>query len=296
MFGRRCYLLGLGFALALVSGVAQGEEIIGEAGITYVQVGETALKLDLARPPGEGPFPAIVFIHGGGWHSGGRNQLRPWVEEAARRGYVAATISYRLMKYDDLNGPGTPNFPAQVHDAKAAIRWLRAHADKYHVDLDRIGVAGASAGGHLALLVGLTDSAAGLEGEGGYRDQSSRVQAVVNWFGPTEMASCHDKSSVAWMLRMFVGGTPAEAPDRYRAASPTTYVSQDDPPVLTLHGDRDQLVPVEQAHLLDQKMKAAGAPHTLLVLTGQGHGFQGEHQQKAVAAMWAFFEQHLQGK
>ena len=127
-------------------------------------------------------FPAIVFIHGGGWYQGSRQGYRGQIMEAARRGYVAATISYRLMKFDEEKNETTtaaPNFPAQIHDAKAAIRWQRANANNYHVDPDRIGVTGGSAGGHLSLLVGLTDARSNLEGDGGNPDQSSRVQAVV---------------------------------------------------------------------------------------------------------------------
>jgi dipeptidyl aminopeptidase/acylaminoacyl peptidase len=132
-----------------------------------------------------------------------------------------------------------------------------------------------------------------LEGESGNPDQSSRVQAVVNVFGPTDIRTCHEKSTAAWVFRLFMGGAPDVVGDRYKAASPTTYVSEDDPPVLTLHGDRDPLVPVEQATMLDAKMKAAGASHTLMVFEGQGHGFRGEQQQRSMNAMWAFFAQHL---
>ena len=236
--------------LWLAGNVALCAEIVLEENITYGKAGDTELKLDLARPQGNGPFPAIVFIHGGGWSGGNRQGYRGQIQEAAKRGYVAATISYRLMKYDEAKKETTtadPIFPAQIHDAKAAIRWLRANAKKYNVDPNRIGVTGASAGGHLSLLVGLTDPASGLEGDSGNPDQSSRVQAVVNVFGPTDMAYCFEKSSVAWIFRLFMGGTPAEAGERYKAASPITYVSKDDPPVLTLHGDQDALVPVEQA-------------------------------------------------
>ena len=194
-----------------------------EEGITYGKAGDTELKLDMARPEGDGPFPAIVFIHGGGWYQGSRQGYRGAIEDAAKRGYVAITISYRLMQFDESQKEtttATPIFPAQIHDAKAAVRWLRANAKNYHVDPDRIGVTGASAGGHLSLLVGLTDPAANLEGDSGSPDQSSRVQAVVNVFGPTDMAFCYEKSSVAWIFRLFMGGTPAEAAERYKAASP----------------------------------------------------------------------------
>jgi acetyl esterase/lipase len=258
--------------------------------------GETELKLDLARPSGDNPHPAIVFIHGGGWTNGDRQRYRNSIKKAAKRGYVAATISYRLMKYDKENKEtttATPNFPAQIHDAKAAIRWLRENAEKYNVDPNRIGVTGGSAGGHLSLLVGLTDPDSNLEGESGSPNHSSRVQAVVNVFGPTEMADCYETSSVAWVFRLFTGGTPDEVPEQYKIASPLTYVSKDDPPVLTLHGDQDRRVPVEQAKVLDEKMKAAGASHTLMIFKGQGHGFEKEHQRKAMDAMWDFFDRHL---
>ena len=199
------------------------DEITLEENITYGKAGDTELKLDLARPAGNGPFPAIVFIHGGGWSGGNRQAYRAQIQEAAKRGYVAATISYRLMKYDEVKKETTtadPIFPAQIHDAKAAIRWVRANAKKYSVDPDRIGVTGGSAGGHLSLLVGLTDSASGLEGDSGNPDQSSRVQAVVNVFGPTDMAYCFEKSSVAWIFRLFMGGTPTDSSRTIQSRQP----------------------------------------------------------------------------
>jgi acetyl esterase/lipase len=285
-------LLGLG----LMGTAAAEEKVLVEENVTYGKGGETELKLDIARPEGDGPFPAIVFIHGGGWYQGNRQGYQAQIREAAGRGYVAATISYRLMKFDESKKEtttATDPFPAQIHDAKAAVRWLRANAGKYHVDPKRIGVTGASAGGHLSLLVGLTDQKDGLEGEGGHPEQSSRVQAVVNVFGPTDMKKCYETSSVAWIFRLFMGGTPEEAGPTYEKASPVTYVSKDDPPVLTLHGDKDALVPVEQAKLLDERMKAAGASHTLKVFEGAGHGFGGEQARQANEATWAFFDKHL---
>jgi acetyl esterase/lipase len=280
----------------LARNVALCADIVIEENITYGKAGDTELKLDLARPQGEGPFPAIVFIHGGGWYQGNRQGYRGQIQEAARRGYVAATISYRLMQFDESKKEtttATPIFPAQIHDAKAAIRWVRANATKYHINPSRIGVTGGSAGGHLSLLVGLTDPASGLEGDSGNPEQSSRVQAVANVFGPTDMVFCYEKSSVAWIFRLFMGGTPTEAAERYKTASPITYVSSDDPPVLTLHGDQDALVPVEQAKVLDEKMKATGASHSLIVFEGQGHGFGGEFNKRAWDATWEFFDRHL---
>jgi acetyl esterase/lipase len=289
-----CGLLTLSYSRRCAA--ADSGKIVTEDNITYGKAGDTELKLDLARPQGDGPFPAIVFIHGGGWSEGNRQGYRGQIQGAARRGYVAVTISYRLFKYDRAKkdtATATPIFPAQIHDAKAAIRWVRANAQKYHINPDRIGVTGGSAGGHLSLLVGLAGPAANLEGDSGNPEQSSRVQAVVNTFGPTEMVGCYEKSSVAWIFRLFLGGTPSEAPERYKAASPVTYVSKDAPPILTLHGDKDALVPVDQAKLLDEKMKAVGASHTLTIFEGQGHGFGGEYDRKAWDATWKFFDRHL---
>lgn len=286
--------------------VARGEEPAADRSnnqvttyndVTYSTAGETELKLDLAVPAGDGgPHPMVVFIHGGGWAGGSRLAFRRQIQEAARRGYVGATVSYRLMKYDRQNKETTTAeqpFPAQVHDVKAAIRWLRANAKKYHADPERIGVTGFSAGGHLVLMLGLTDKDSGLEGNGGHPEVSSRVQAVVNVFGPTEMKTAWQQSSVAWIYRLFLGGTPEEAAEHYRLASPVTWVSADDPPVLTIHGDLDRLVPVSNARLLDQTMKAAGASHELLILKGQGHGFRGEAARTMVDATWKFFEKQL---
>lgn len=286
-------------AFCFIGNLAQAADVTVEENVTYGKAGDIELKLDIARPAGDGPFPAIVFIHGGGWYQGNRQGYRSQIMEAAQRGYVAATISYRLMTFDvekKETATATPIFPAQIHDAKTSIRWMRANADKYHVDPKRIGVTGASAGGHLSLLVGLTDAESKLEGEGGHADESSRVHAVVNVFGPTEMVSGYETSSVAWILRLFMGGKPDEAADRYKMASPITYVSKDDPPVLTLHGDKDTLVPIAQARVLDEKMKAAGADHTLIVYEGQGHGFAGESRDNAAKSTWEFFEKHLKPK
>jgi acetyl esterase/lipase len=282
---------------SLATAWAPADEVVLEKNILYGKAGDVELKLDLARPAkGRGPFPAIVFIHGGGWYQGNRQGYLDDCREAARRGYVALTISYRLMQFDNSKKEtttATSIFPAQIHDAKTAVRWLRANAMKYNVAENRVGVTGGSAGGHLALLVGLTGADAKLEGHNGHPHESSRVQAVVNVYGPTEMASLHAASSVAWIFRLFLDGTPEQAPQRYKTASPTTYASADDPPVLTIHGDLDRLVPLQQAHLLDKKLKMAGAPHTLLVLPGQGHGFRGEAQRRAADAKWRFFEKHL---
>ncbi len=272
----------------------QGNGVHVEENITYGRGGEIDLKLDLARPEaGVGPFPGLVFVHGGGWRGGNRQRYRREIENAARQGYVAVTVTYRLTQADD-NGKARYPFPAAVHDVKAAVRWLRANAEKYNVDPQRIGAMGGSAGGHLSLMLGLTDKSDGLEGEGGNAETSSRVQAVVNYFGPTEMTALSETSpGAAPIVASFLGGTPKEKVDVYRAASPITYVSKDDPPVLTLHGEVDKLVPPDQAHRLDEAMKQAGVPHETMILKGQAHGFRGPAGQQAIEAAYRFFDKHL---
>jgi acetyl esterase/lipase len=271
------------------------DDVVVEENITYGKGGDVDLKLDLARPKeGSGPFPAIVFIHGGGWSGGNRQGYRGMIETAAKKGYVAVTVTYRLTQPDPETKVAKYPYPAQIHDCKCAVRWLRSATGKYHIDKGRIGVTGGSACGHLSLLVGLTDDNAGLEGNGGHADQSSRVQAVVNVYGPTDLPVAYaDVPQVRDLIKALCGGTPESAAGNYKAASPVTYISKDDPPVLTLHGDQDKIVLVSQATLLDAAMKKGGVRHELLILKDQGHGFSGDAAAKALEATWAFFDREL---
>jgi acetyl esterase/lipase len=289
------FLLVLGSLVLQQRSVFAADDVVVEQNLTYGKAGDVELHLDLARPArGEGPFPAIVYIHGGAWAGGSKDVYRSSIEKAARRGYVAIAISYRLTQPNLETKVAKVPFPAQIHDCKCAIRWLRSVGDKFHVDKNRIGVTGTSAGGHLSLLVGMADESAGLEGDGGHVDQSSRVQAVVNYCGPTDLAKEYDEVKVVQVyLYALCGGTPESAAEMYKTASPVTYVSKDAPPVLTLHGDKDDIVLVSQAKLLDEAMKRAGASHELMIFEGQGHGFTGEAAQQAEKAFWAFFDKHL---
>lgn len=288
-----------GLLLIIVSNVGfAADDIVLEPNLLYGQAGDTKLELDLARPKdGDGPFPAIVFIHGGGWSGGNRIAFRPLIELAAKKGYVAVTVSYRLTQPDKETKLGKIPHPAQINDCKCAVRWLRSVADKYKIDPDRIGVGGGSAGGHLSLMVGLADKDADLEGDGGHKDQSSRVQCVVNIYGPTDMVRCYEDSSGARpFLFALCGGEPKQASAAYKSASPVSYISKDDPPVMTLHGDKDTLVPDSQAKLLDEALKKAGVTHDLVILKDQGHGFTGAAANEANEKMWSFFAKHLMAK
>lgn len=281
--------------VVLVPLAASAQEIEQHPNLTYKTVGDRALQVDLAKPKGDGPFPAIVFVHGGGWRGGNRASYRGMIRQAAERGYVAITVTYRLTEAE-AGGRARNPFPAQVHDVKCAVRWLRANAKKYGIDPQRIGATGGSAGGHLSLMLGTTDAKADLEGPG-YEDRSSRVQAVVNYFGPTDFPRIAETSKGATpIVSSFLDGDHAAKPKVWSLASPITHVTDDDPPILTIHGAEDMLVPVDQAKRFDAAAKKAGVRHELLILEGQAHGFRGEAADRARKALFDFFDAHLKPK
>ena len=232
------------------------------------------LLLDLYLPDNApGLRPLIVWIHGGAWLVGDKTEC-PAIPLAAQ-GYVVASISYRFSS--------AALFPAQLHDCKAAIRWLRAHAAEYGIDPGRVGVWGLSAGGHLAALIGTTGDVAEMEGEvGSHHEFSSRVQAVCDWFGPTDFARMNDipgdqdHNAPDAPEALLIGGPVQEHPDRVARANPITYISRDTPPFLIMHGDRDPIVPITQSSLLYHALRKAGIDVKFHIIEGAGHGFEGE--------------------
>ena len=291
------FILSIIGCQSLKAGPVEEKAYILEKGITFGKGADVELKLDLARPArGKGPFPALVFMFAGAWSIGSRTDFSTEIIEAAKRGYVAVTVDYRLTSVRE-NGKVKYPFPAQVHDVKCAVRWLRANAEKYRIDPNSIGAMGWSSGGHLALMLGLTDSSHGLEGECGNSKFSSRVQAVASLAGPTELISWyHEYGEAARGIgEALLGGTPEEVPEQYKAASPLTYVSKDDPPVLTIQGDWDIEVPPQQAELLDAKMKEAGASHTLILKKDVGHFQYRLWNFLEDYPVWDFFDRHLKG-
>jgi len=236
-----------------------------ERNVTYGRASGVDLKMDIYYPrTASGPMPVLVYCHGGAWTTGDRTWITGSLDGKVLldRGYMLCSIDYRLApKY---------MFPAQIEDAKCAVRFLRANASWYGIDPRRIGVWGDSAGGHLAALLGVTDSSAGFEGTGGYEDQSSRVEAVVDMFGPSDLTALPELPQV--LQDVFGASDPGS--DVLKKASPVTYVSADDPPFLILHGDSDDIVPLSQSQLLRDRLVSAGVPATLVVVKNAGHGFE----------------------
>jgi acetyl esterase/lipase len=254
--------------------------------IVYTKAGMVDLKLDVARPGGkEGLFPAVVLIHGGAWRAGNKSDLRGIAGEFAKRGYVAISPQYRFCPKDA--------FPAQVHDVKAAVRWVKTNASTYQIDPDRIGAMGFSAGGHLALMLGLTSAKDGLEGEAPSGAPDSRVKAVVNYFGPTDLAAKDIPVISKGLVKDFLGGTPDEKPEAAAKASPITFVSADDAPVLTFQGTKDPLVPYNQAIKLADAMNAAGVAGRVELLIGASHGWSGPELDRTINETFQFFDGHL---
>ena len=276
-------------AAALLAGPAAAEEITFEAGIEFAKAGGESLQLNLARPKTPtGKLPAILCIHGGGFRAGKREGWDARCKLLAEQGYVAATVTYRLA-------PKHP-FPAAVEDVKAGVRWLRANAEKYSIDPDRIGVIGDSAGGHLAQFLGVTGGVAQFEGDGGNPGVSSRVSCVVNYYGPSDLTKSYGKSvDAAEVLPLWLGGDATKEHRRHILASPLYWVTPSAAPTLLLQGTEDKYVNHEQAVWMHERLKAAEVEVEFLSLEGAGHGFKGADAEKAWKAALAFFEKHLKG-
>ncbi|MCA9043249.1 MAG: serine hydrolase [Planctomycetaceae bacterium] len=256
--------------------------------VEYASVDGNSLKLDLYLPAADNP-PLVVWIHGGGWRNGSKDRCP--VTWLTGHNYAVASISYRLTD--------KAVFPAQIHDCKGAVRWLRAHAKEYGYSAKNLAVAGSSAGGHLATLLGTTSDVKELEGNvGGNADCSSRVDAIVDFFGPVDFiqrtkSQPNKTTEEGSPVRLLLGGPANEKVELARLASPAFHVTKDDPPVLIFHGSKDNTVLMAQSERLVSACTEAGVPVTLNVLEGLGHGgngfFDGENQTKLVA----FLDEHL---
>lgn len=255
-------------------------------------MGGVDLKMDLYPPaaPSVRPAPVIVYVHGGGWQTGDKREGEgvALASEISGRGYFLVSLNYRLApKY---------KFPAQIEDVKCAIRHLRANSAAYHIDPDHIGAMGSSAGGHLVALLGCADKNAGFD-HGPYADQSSRVQAVVDLYGPTDLTKDFPQRQANTARNVF-GVNSADDPILAKA-SPVTYVSKSAPPFLIIHGDKDSLVPPVQSQRLYDRLQATGNPVKLIIVKNAEHGLApaGGAPSPSLAELAqiviAFFDQYL---
>lgn len=287
--------LFLVFAVLSAQAAAAQNTYTAHLDLSYVDDGNPAHKLDLYVPNGaSSPVPLIVFIHGGGWQSGDKQfGANAYPLRYARNGYAVASLNYRLS--DEAI------FPAQIYDCKAAIRWLRAHAAEYDLDPTRFGAWGPSAGGHLASLLGTSNDVPDLEGTlGGNMQFSSRVQAVVDWYGPTNFLlqdtqlaqnGCPNPNhnSPSSPESRLMGCAIQTCPDVVQRANPMTYLTPDDPPFFIEHGTADCTVAPGQSQIFQTLFQSVGHDSSLTFLQGEGHGgpqFLTESNLAAVDAFW----------
>ena len=273
------FLLTLAWVLPAATAATRRE-------LEYARVGDQVLRLDLYLPAANGtPAPLVVWVHGGAWSRGSRSEhpLAPLVA----RGWAVASVDYRLT-------PVAP-FPANVHDLKAAVRFLRARHAEHGFAPERIAIAGASAGAHLAALVGVTNGHRELEGEvGEHRDQSSAVQAIVSFYGASNLETILAQSTPYGLgvripaLQLLLRGQPADQPALARLASPVAHVGPGDPPLLLLHGDQDPQMPVAQSLELLGAYERAGLPVRFVPLHGAKHGGREFYDEPRLALVREF--------
>lgn len=290
-FAFRIVLLLMGVVSLVALGFPPGNGPTVQKGIVYSRVDKTELRLDIVQPVGDGPFPLLIWIHGGGYQAGDRQDFMDTMQSLAKQGYAGASIDYRLApKY---------KWPAQLDDAWAAVAFLRRKAKEYKVDPDRVGVAGGSAGGHLAMMLGLAPR----EGK------QAGIRAVVNIFGPSDFRTLTPTALGEEILRQVLGrnmnevlsdllGTSDRKAKIMAEASPISYVAKGNPPVLTLHGSEDPLCPLSQSKVLHEGLRKAGVTEKLLVIEGAGHDatWPADKRDMVNCTMIEFLDKHLKRK
>jgi acetyl esterase/lipase len=293
-----------------LAGIARGADapkppallpgIKAERDIEYIAGGGPSQSLDLYLPPApaDKPLPLVVWIHGGGWKGGSKAGCP--AQFLVPQGYVVASVEYRFSQ--------KAVFPAQIQDCQAAIRWLRANAKKYNIDPEHVGVWGASAGGHLVALLGTAGGTKAFPAIGGNEEQSDRVQAVCDWFGPADFTTVMEQakadktaSVIKWNTKDdpysgLIGVELGKDKTKSDAVSPVHYVSKDDAPILIMHGDADALVPYAQSVELADALKKQGVNVILQKMPGAGHGGAAFYLPKVRELINAFFDKQLKGK
>lgn len=224
--------------------------------VTYCTPDNIPQTMDAYFPEAGGPWPALIYVHGGAWMHGDKSEAAMFARSMTAQGYLVVSLNYRLYP--------AGRYPAMIEDVKCAIRFLRANAADYNLNPNRIGAMGVSAGGHLVSLVGTSDESAGTD-VGEYLDWSSRVQAVVALAPVTDLTRSFPNADIELMRQVGFGE------DNIVEASPISHVTPDDPPFLLIHGDRDELVPVEQSQLMYDRLVQVGVPAQLIIVRNAGH-------------------------
>ena len=275
------------FSIVLESAQIMAHTMTGD--IEYARVGDHVLQLDLHLPKEANP-PLIVYVHGGAWRAGSKTDVP--IAKLLDQGFAIASVDYRLS----TEAP----FPAQVHDIKAAIRFLRAKSALFHINTQRIAIIGSSAGGHLAALVGVTNGNAELEGGlGEHLSQSSDVQAIVSLFGASNLQTILTQSTEFGLkmrvpaLQLLLGGQPSEKPELAKLASPVAHLDKNDPPLLLIHGDADPQMPPQQSEELAKAYEALKLPVQFITIKGGKHGGKEFYDAERTAVMSQFLRAAL---
>lgn len=281
--------LGCGVASALL-GLASAFAIDpSHRDIEYALVGEVSLKLDLYLPKQSDP-PLVIYVHGGAWRAGSKSDVP--ILKLLDQGYAIASVDYRLS----TQAP----FPAQVHDIKAAVRFLRANSVQFKISTKSIAIIGSSAGGHLAALVGVTNGEKDLEGNvGGHLDQSSAVHCIVSLYGASNLQTILSQSTEAGIkmrvpaLQLLLGGQPTEKPELAKQASPVAHLDKQDPPLLLIHGDADPQMPIEQSRELAEAYGVLKLPVQFIIVEGGKHGGAEFYDEERTTKTVLFLNSHL---
>ncbi len=261
-------------------------DVVVERGVDYTSIPHGKLAMDIARPKTPGKYPAIVMIHGGGFSGGTREGYLPMALRLAQNGYVAATVSYRL----------TPivQFPLPLHDVKAAVRFLRASAERFDIDKERMAAIGVSAGATWSQFLAVTRNMPQFEGNGAHREQSSSVDCAISFYGRSDMRRAYEGSrNAADALPPLLGGDRMNALDAHFLASPLNWVTPGSAPILAIHGTRDRNVPFEQSVWLVERMRGMGVEAELETVAEAGHGFKGTDEERAFARALDFLNRKL---
>ncbi len=279
-------LLFCGAILLSVPDLTRAEEpkVDVQRGRVYVERPSGALAADIYVPPGTGPFPGMLVVHGGAWAAGTRDELAPVAQAFAERGYTAVAISYRLAPQY--------KFPAQIYDCEAAVRWMRTHAKELKIDPDRIGGFGYSAGGHLVALLGTMHDNDLREAGVPANAPSARLEVVLAGGAPCDFRVMPADSK---QLSYWLGGSRVEKPEAYRDASPATYIQSDDPPMFFFHGENDFLVPIASPKRMVGLLKDAGVPAEMYTVKDAGH-IRAIFHRPAVEQAMAFADRYLKTK